>query len=458
MNAHITRRTFLGGASVLGMGALAAACGQAAPAMDEKAEMAPEQKEEAKAEAEAPAGPQGEALYWHRGFFDFEPWAKEFAELNPGLTMNAVGEADRLNKFKAAVAAGSPPDAVDVGDWQTVELGVTDISQPLNNYYKASGVLDLSEFWPSVLSYLTDAPTGNMYGAPYAPDLRVMYIHGDTYLEVGLDPENPPSSWTDFDTAIIQTTKFDGDTLVRAGCPPFWGSGGTGLWLLLLWQLGGDVMSDDWSEVTINSQEAVRALDWLRNIHEVQGGWDAIAQLRGDGLHRNSHLAEARAVHYYATFAERGQWFKENAPDLNFGFTPWPKPEGGKDANLGGNHTATFAINAPNPDAMFAWVEYFLSADTNLRFAKQYDRVPVREATTSSPEYTENDPFRELIAQQMPFRHFYYSGPGGTEARTHAVGFVPDVMAGTITAPEALEAAEKGIAELLAGWNERLGR
>ena len=176
------------------------------------------------------------------------------------------------------------------------------------------------------------------------------------------------------------------------------------------------------------------------------------------GSTRNSHLAEARAVHYYATFAERGQWFKENAPDLNFGFTPWPKPEGGLDANLGGNHTATFAVNAPNPDAMFSWVEYFLSADTNLRFAKQYDRVPVREASTSSPEYTENDPFRELIAQQMPFRHFYYSGPGATEARDHARNFVPDVMAGNITAPEALEVAEKGITELLAGWNERLGR
>ena len=197
MNEYITRRTFLAGATVLGAGVLAAACGQAAPAMDEQ-EMAPEKKEEAKPEAEAPSGPQGEALYWHRGFFDFEPFAAEFADLNPGLTFNAVGEADRLNKFVAAVAAGSPPDAVDVGDWQTVELGVTDISQPLNNYYKASGVLNIAEFWPSVLSYLTDAPTGNLYGAPYAPDLRVMYIHGDTYLEVGLDPENPPSSWSRF--------------------------------------------------------------------------------------------------------------------------------------------------------------------------------------------------------------------------------------------------------------------
>ena len=421
--------------------------------------MAPEQQEEAQAEAEAPAGPQGEALYWHRGFFDFEPWAKEFADLNPGLTFNAVGESDRLNKFKTAVAAGSPPDAVDVGDWQTVELGVTEISQPLNNYYKASGRTKSRR----VLAQRAELPHRRAHGQHVRRALcagPACDVHPRGYVSrSGSGPgESADESWTDFDTAIIQTTKFDGETLVRAGCPPFWGSGGTGLWLLLLWQLGGDVMSDDWSEVTINSPEAVRALDWLKNIHEVQGGWDAIAQLRGDGLHRNSHLAEARAVHYYATFAERGQWFLENAPDLNFGFTPWPKPEGGLDANLGGNHTATFAINAPNPDAMFSWVEYFLSADTNLRFAKQYDRVPVREATTSSPDYTENDPFRELIAQQMPFRHFYYSGPGGTEARSHAVGFVPDVMAGNITAPEALEAAEKGITELLAGWNERLGR
>ena len=84
MNEYITRRTFLAGATVLGAGVLAAACGQAAPAMDEQ-EMAPEKKEEAKPEAEAPSGPQGEALYWHRGFFDFEPFAAEFADLNPGF-------------------------------------------------------------------------------------------------------------------------------------------------------------------------------------------------------------------------------------------------------------------------------------------------------------------------------------------------------------------------------------
>ena len=91
MREQITRRTLLAGTTLLGAGVLAAACGQAAPAMEEK-DMAPEKKEEAKAEADAPSGPQGEALYWHRGFFDFEPFAKEFAELNPGLTFNAVGE------------------------------------------------------------------------------------------------------------------------------------------------------------------------------------------------------------------------------------------------------------------------------------------------------------------------------------------------------------------------------
>ena len=90
MNEYITRRTFLAGTTLLGAGVLAAACGQPAPAMEEQ-EMAPEKKEEAKAEADAPSGPQGEALYWHRGFFDFEPFAAEFADLNPGLTFNAVG-------------------------------------------------------------------------------------------------------------------------------------------------------------------------------------------------------------------------------------------------------------------------------------------------------------------------------------------------------------------------------
>jgi len=226
------------------------------------------------------------------------------------------------------------------------------------------------------------------------------------------------------------------------------------------WQLGGENLSPDGQKVMFNTEPGIKALEWLKKVFEMQGGWDAVLKLYQkvpptiSGA-SNVHFAEGRATHYYATFAERSQWFTKNAPDLKFGFTPWPKPPNGKDANYGGNHTFTVAKGSKNPDGAWAWCEWMSLPQNNLRFAKIYDRVPIRPEVARSKDYTEGDPFRELIAQQMPFRKFVIPAPGGTEIVAFTSRFIPDVMAGKVTIQEGLRQASDQIQQILDKWREK---
>ncbi len=452
MQATTTRRRFLTtaalGASVFGSSVFLAACGQVAATPSEQAPSEAPQAEDAPASSEEAQA----VVFWHRGSYPYEQYGDEFAETNPGYTIAPDAVSGRLDKYVAAAAAGTPPDICDVTPFGVQELGVTEVSQPLTSYFKASATLNPEDIWASLMNDMTHKPNGHIYGSPLAPDLRVIFIHANAYLEAGLDPENPPQTWDNLEDATIRTTKVEGQDLTRAGFPAFWGSGGTNLWLMPFWQLGGEVVSDDGRTATLDNELGLQTLSWLKNVHDLQGGWDAIATLRGEGVASTQHFADGRVTHLFATFTNRNGWFQTNAPDLQYGYSPWPLPEGGRDVNYGGCHTLTMATLANNPEGAWAWIEFMAADDVNLRFSNQYDRVPISPAVAGSDGYLQGDAFRELIVAQMPHRKFNYPGLGGSEIRRVQSAFIPDAMAGTITLPEALTQANTNVQQVLDAW------
>ena len=71
-----------------------------------------------------------------------------------------------------------------------------------------------------------------------------MFIRSESYLEAGLDPENPPQYWDEMEEVVVKTSKQDaGGKLTVSGYAPFWGSGGHNEWIVPLTQLGGSRFS-----------------------------------------------------------------------------------------------------------------------------------------------------------------------------------------------------------------------
>ena len=255
MNLHakrLSRRHVLAGSGGALAGLALAACG-AVPA----ATMAEEEQAEAP-QAEAPA-PEKEAVYVlfaTHPYFRFQEEEGVSAELvaefraeNPDIDFDvnppSTNSGERYAAFRTAFAANTPHDLSSWGEWHAIELGALGQARGLNDVVKSSNV-DMEDIWTSLTENMVWNKDGQLYGFPYGPDLRVLYMHDGIFLENGLDPDNGPESWDDLEEVIQKTMRKDAaGNLIVAGFPPEWGSGGRYQWITPLLQLGGKRISDD---------------------------------------------------------------------------------------------------------------------------------------------------------------------------------------------------------------------
>ncbi|MFC6022685.1 ABC transporter substrate-binding protein [Plantactinospora solaniradicis] len=120
-----------------------------------------------------------------------------FAELHPEITVRpeAVPTADVLTKTKAAVAAGDPPDVV--------QLGYSKLAEGLETLPTRS-LEDLAgDGWRGHVEGIVAGPVqaglrkGTVHALPYTISIPTMLYNADLFRAAGLDPADPPESMTE---------------------------------------------------------------------------------------------------------------------------------------------------------------------------------------------------------------------------------------------------------------------
>ena len=106
-------------------------------------------------------------------------------------------------------------------------------------------------------------------------------------------------------------------------------------------------------------------------------------------------------------------------------------------------------IDSPNPDKAWKFLEHFGSRSVNIRWAQHFDRLPIRSDVADSEEYHQGDDFVRFSANMMQHRKFVIPLPGAPQVLSFVNGFIPDVMAGNRTIPEALKEANDQIQTIL---------
>lgn len=335
----LTRRR-LGAAALLTVLPLRAACGGGGAAGDSAGQ------------AEAA---RGRIVHWSNSQFPFwadigADFAKEFKEKYPHVEYVAeevVG--DRFEKLAVAAAADAAPDIGMSTPYQVQELGFKGIAAAHDDYLKKSKIVKQSDLWPTLTADVVYK--GKQYAMPFAPDVRVMYLNTNVLQTSGIDPQKPAQSWDELEEHIRRIYQPDAGQGARLGFPALWGSGGNALWLMPFWQLGGETTNKDGDKITIDGEPGIKALEWLKKIYDVQGGWDAIGARFKQEATPNAHFVSGGMGYYFATFTERKSKEFLGSAALRFTFTPWPSPRGGRHTNFGGNHCFLLTTQSKNPEA-----------------------------------------------------------------------------------------------------------
>jgi multiple sugar transport system substrate-binding protein len=360
----------------------------------------------------------------------------------PNVSVTFAPENDSLaTKLIAAAAGGVPPDLDSTSGFMAQTLGYKGLVLALDSYLKRGRGIKRDDIWPSLLNEMTWK--GNTYGLPYAPDVRLIYAGKNPYQRAGLDYTHPPKTWDEMLEVAKKTTRTEGGELVTVGFDPYLSSSNTNAWLLPFWQAGGELTNKEGTKVTLATEPAIKALTWIQQVIDAQGGWQVLKVPRAKNLYQR--FVDGQAAHLVDTFSIRSESLWPLDKSIMFGYAPYPLPAGGRRANLGGNHTFFIPKESKQHDAAWLFLQELYDEPNLLKFVDRYDRVPATQSLSKSDKFLRNDPFRKLMIEEMPGRRWFIPLPGAADLRQPITDLPTQILEKNVSIREALTQAQAAV-------------
>ncbi len=184
----------------------------------------------------------------------------------------------RYEKMLTAIAGGNPPNVVYLNDFQIPMFAHTGNLVPMQEVFTES----------ELGIYKTGAKNaasvgGTLYAIPVLTNSLGYLYNVDLFVEAGLDPKNPPETWTDLEAAIEKLTKKD-----ATGNIVQWGarfdlnrpSPVTSI-LPFIWQAGGNILNEK-NEIIIDSAATREALNYIKGLFDK--GYIQKSNITGGGV------------------------------------------------------------------------------------------------------------------------------------------------------------------------------
>jgi len=203
----------------------------------------------------------------------FAEMLQQYAAANPDACLESQGIPWDLffQKYPTAVAAGTPPDMVIFHAAEVRQMAAEGLMQPMEDFYANSG-LGKDQFNDVLIDQIT--VDGQTMAVPFDNHGWLNWVNTKIIEDAGLDPTTLPANGQDFiEWAQKITTDVNGKHPNEEGFDPdniavyatYW------TWPrytvpTVLWQFGGAVVSDDGTTATLNSPEAVAAIQYLHDL------------------------------------------------------------------------------------------------------------------------------------------------------------------------------------------------
>jgi multiple sugar transport system substrate-binding protein len=286
----------------------------------------------------------------------FQPIIDKCEADNPWLTIDYVAKDGMATAFAAAAEAGDVPDIIQA-DFSSglAKLEAAGAVYPIDEFASRDN-FDWNQFVPGSVKLVTF--NGKKWGIPLSVDTAGLFFNQDALDEAGL---SVPTSFEELSAAAeaLLVQNPDG-SIERIGWVPDVGDGSFAVPTGLLF--GAKLFSEDGTQVTVNTQEWIDALNWQRSFYEPFGDYENFARFVGGfGSYdsaQNFFITGQVPLYlessYFTTWPER---FGNGQP-ANWGVAPFPGPDGVTDAGelaiIGSGNAFYVPAKATDPEA--SWI------------------------------------------------------------------------------------------------------
>ncbi|MBW6395901.1 ABC transporter substrate-binding protein [Thermus sp. SYSU G05001] len=393
--------------------------------------------------------------YWHINTEAFglpavRELIREFERRNPGIKVEERYHPNAytglLQNLQAALAAGNPPDVVQMGYLYTryaaKNLPYVPIAELARKY---GNERHLRRFAPNILAL--GQVDGVLVGMPYSLSNIVAYNNADLFRRAGLDPDRPPSTWEGWRRAARQIKERTGKY---------------GIYLILLddnWAIEALIRSNGGTllrcengvyRTGIGDKEAIEALAMWAGL--VKEGLALGAPLQQG---EQAFLA-GEAASFMTTIARRAGLQEQTRGRFELRAARFPT-FGGKPPALpgGGNVLMVFSRDPRKQEAAWKFIQFLTSPEGFTIWTKGTGYVPLLPELIRDPRYlkdfVEKNPIQKVAVEQLPFTVPWTSfpGPNGLAASQALFRATQKALSSQATAEAALREAAQEIHRLI---------
>lgn len=340
-----------------------------------------------------------------------------------------------IEALQRAAAGENLPGIACIGYGFDEYIVNSELATPYNDLLGEDADAYLEDFFPSLTAVTTF--DGKTYGIPLALSVAEVFYHGDLFEQAGLDPANPPTTWSEFlEAAETIHSELDIYGATFALDDPW-------IFETTVRSNGGAFLTEEGPQ--LDSEIAISALeDWGVGAEEGYILYNA-------DFFETLQSFTAQQVAMFAVSSYGTLIYAESAPSVIA--MPWPAAEG-QVARIpaGGNSMYVFGNNDAEREASAAFVQYLTSPEANAEWAKNSGYLPTRSSSLDAMEdfITGFDNYQTAvdgIDNVVPPTQF---GTQALKANQYIMEAIEKVLLGAAPAEDALTEANQAIAELLA--------
>ncbi len=295
-------------------------------------------------------------------------------------------------KFLAATLGGNPPDVIWHDGSNFVSSASLNAFEELDDLAARDGItsdLYWDAFWPKVIW------NAHLYGLPHNTDARALYWNKSYLEEAGISA--PPATLPELDAMTETLTKGTRDSgYERIGFIPW-----NGNWFLVAWgwAFGAQVFDPASNKALLNAPEMVAALEWEMTYATKYGVEDLTAFTKAIAGETTDPFVTGNVA-----MQAHGNWVISSlaryAPDLQYGISPVPVPEGKDPITWSGGFVMGIPRGVRNIDASWEFLKWKCGEEGQLDFCVRTNTLPTHKV--ASDKFAEAQPDQKIFIDLMP--------------------------------------------------------
>lgn len=376
-----------------------------------------------------------EISFWHGQSEEtaeaLEELVDEFNETHPTIKVSkdagGVQADEMLTKVTAALASGSYPDIAYIFGSDVANVARSPKAVDLTEAVQEPG-WNWDDFWPSERA--TATIDGHVRAIPALADVLALIYNKKLFEEAGVEPPNENTSWDEYRQLTKEVTD-PGKGIFGSAWP---GVGGEDtVWRLwpMVWQLGGEIVSDDGKSVGFDNESGLQSLTTIHDMAVVDKSVYVDPDPSGDRtgqLFQNGKLAVWPAGPWALLDVKTG--------GIEAGVAPLPAYRGEHTSIAGPDNWMVFDNGDARREAAITFLKWLSAPKQDLRWAEATGQLPLRSTTAEMPAF-------ERYAEEWPGIDTFVESLAGGRSR-------PNLE----TYPQMSEAVGRGLVSVLLGEAE----